>query len=57
MKKTVSVKDLKGIVPKPKKPVSIEDMERAIGDAVLERWRRSELRSGPRKARQKTSSE
>lgn len=29
--KHASLKDLKGIVPKPEQPVSLEEMERAIG--------------------------
>ena len=34
---TGTVKDLKGIVPKPAKPVSIEDMDRAIIAAQAKR--------------------
>jgi AbrB family looped-hinge helix DNA binding protein len=30
MPATHSVKSLKGLIPKPKKPVSLEDMDRAI---------------------------
>ncbi|NWG54502.1 MAG: AbrB/MazE/SpoVT family DNA-binding domain-containing protein [Hydrogenophilaceae bacterium] len=30
MPATKSVKSLKGIIPKPKKPVTLEDMDRAI---------------------------
>ena len=33
---TRDVRDLKGLLPKPKKVVSLEDMERAIGEAVGE---------------------
>lgn len=32
--KHTSLKDLKGIVPKPEQPVSLEDMERAIEKGV-----------------------
>lgn len=31
---TGSVKDLKGIVPRPKTPVSLEEMQKAIEDAA-----------------------
>lgn len=31
---TGSIKDLKGIVPRPKKPVTIEEMQKAIEDAA-----------------------
>jgi AbrB family looped-hinge helix DNA binding protein len=30
----VSIKNLKGILPKPAKPVSLEEMDEAIGNAV-----------------------
>ena len=30
MPATISVKSLKGLIPKPKKPVSLEDMDKAI---------------------------
>lgn len=33
---TRDVRDLKGLLPKPKKVVSLEDMERAIGEAAGE---------------------
>ncbi|MGF1448153.1 MAG: AbrB/MazE/SpoVT family DNA-binding domain-containing protein [Opitutales bacterium] len=36
--KTLSVRDLKGILPKPKKAVSIEDMDAAIENAATERF-------------------
>lgn len=38
---TGTVKDLKGIVPRPAKPASIEDMDRAIGRAATKRDRAS----------------
>ena len=37
MPKSLSISDLKGALPKPKKPVSIEDMDKAIEKAVLHR--------------------
>lgn len=41
---TVDVADLKGILPKPKKPVSLDDMERAIRDSAVARAQRSRRR-------------
>ena len=37
MPKSLSVSDLKGVLPKPKKVVSIEEMNTAIGQATSER--------------------
>jgi AbrB family looped-hinge helix DNA binding protein len=36
---TCSVRELKGILRKPSKPVSIEDMNRAIGEEAAKAWR------------------
>lgn len=41
---TVDVTDLKGILPKPKKPVSLADMDRAIREGAVARARRSRRR-------------
>lgn len=40
-KKTGDIRDLKGIFPKPDRPLSIEDMDEAIAQAVIERDARS----------------
>ena len=37
---TIHAKELKGLLPRPKKPVSLEQMERAIRDAAVARTRR-----------------
>jgi len=36
--RTCSIKELRGIVPKPAKPVSLEDMEEAIVKGALRDW-------------------
>jgi AbrB family looped-hinge helix DNA binding protein len=35
MPATKSIKRLKGIIPKPKKPVSLDDMDDAIAEAAI----------------------
>lgn len=40
-KKTGDIRDLKGMFPKPKRPLSIEEMDDAIAQAVIERDARS----------------
>lgn len=37
---TISVKDLKGVVKAPRKPVSIDDMNEAVVETAVERSRR-----------------
>jgi AbrB family looped-hinge helix DNA binding protein len=39
--RTAHIKDLYGILPKPKRPVSVEEMNEAIGEAVAELDRRT----------------
>ena len=34
--KSISIKDLRGILPKPSRPVTLEEMEEAIGRSVME---------------------
>ena len=41
---TVDVAELKGILPRPKKPVSLADMDRAIRKAVAARLQRGRSR-------------
>jgi AbrB family looped-hinge helix DNA binding protein len=37
---TIRARELKGLLPRPKKPVSLEQMERTIRDAAVSRTRR-----------------
>ena len=37
----LSVRQLRGILPKPERPATIEEMNEAIGEAVIERYLRS----------------
>jgi len=39
---TVDVRSLRGILPKPPRALTIEEMDEAIGDAVVERYLRSQ---------------
>jgi hypothetical protein len=37
----LSVRQLRGILPRPERPATIEEMNEAIADAVVERYLRS----------------
>jgi antitoxin PrlF len=37
----LTLRDLRGILPRPERPATVEEMNEAIGDAVVERYLRS----------------
>jgi len=42
MKKTGSIMDLKGCLAGPGRVISVEEMNQAVGDAIMEDWLRFE---------------